>query len=227
MVNVSTRNTKFSFDWVTVSQEDVYHEAGWSLTGRGAASKYLPWCQPYTNHNYSNYQTFHNLGVLTVNVTLLLTIALSLKNPRTSQKAFIETESKSSSCSSSVLCFCWNDAVCWQNDCFSWYFLRANYVSDYLGRYLGDWDEIFPAKSARSCPETVGQRRVYTGRYSEADKERYLAQNKQNKILPLTVNDIYINQVLLTTFQQVETSTLSSLRSSNFNCFDKIFVFES
>ncbi len=175
----------------------------------------------------SNYQTFHNLGVLTVNVTLLLTIALSLKNPRTSQKAFIKTESSSSSCSSSVLCFCWNDAVCWQNDCFSWYFLRANYVSDYLGRYLGDWDEIFPAKSARSCPETVGQRRVYTGRYSEADKERYLAQNKQNKILPLTVNDIYINQVLLTTFQQVETSTLSSLRSSNFNCFDKIFVFES
>ena len=71
----------------------------------------------------------------------------------------------------------------------------------------------------------VGQRRVYTGRYSEADKERYLAQNKQNKILPLTVNDIYINQLLLTTFKQVETSTLSSLRSSNLNCFDKIFVF--
>ena len=82
----------------------------------------------------------------------------------------------------------------------------------------GDISVIEMRFSPLSPPGAVrrrwGRRRVYTGRYSEADKERYLAQNKQNKILPLTVNDIYINQVLLTTFQQVETSTLSSLRSA-------------
>ena len=76
----------------------------------------------------------------------------------------------------------------------------------------GDISVIEMRFSPLSPPGAVrrwwGRRRVYTGRYSEADKERYLAQNKQNKILPLTVNDIYINQLLLTTFQQVETSTL-------------------
>ena len=94
----------------------------------------------------------------------------------------------------------------------------------------GDISVIEMRFSPLSPPGAVrrrGQLRSLHWRYSEADKERYLAQNKQNKILPLTVNDIYINQVLLTTFQQVETSTLSSLRYSNLNCFDKIFVFES
>ena len=160
----------------------------------------------------SNYQTFHNLGALMklcykhLPSDLFFQILLAPRKLSSRQSLHLLL----------VLLLCCasaDDAVCWQNDCFSWYFLRANYVSDYLGRYLGDWDEIFPANSARSCPEMVGQRRVYTGRYSEADKERYLAQNKQNKILPLTVNDIYINQLLLTTFQQVETSTLSSLLS--------------
>ena len=75
----------------------------------------------------------------------------------------------------------------------------------------GDISVIEMRFSPLSRPELSrdgGSCGVYTRRYSGADKERYLAQNKQNKILPLTVNDIYINQLLLTTFQQVETSTL-------------------
>ena len=85
-------------------------------------------------------------------------------------------------------------------------FSRANYVSDYLGRYLGDWDEIFPAKSARSCPETGAVAEFTPGDTPKLIRKDISLKTNKTKYFPwlwmtFTLTNSYWQQVL-------ETSTL-------------------
>ena len=61
-------------------------------------------------------------------------------------------------------------------------FLRANYVSDYLGRYLGDWDEIFSVELPGAVRRAGGAAAEFSGWDSGADKERYLVVPSSKQI---------------------------------------------